>query len=225
MLIGGAAINRDFGLRVLYPGGRESDDVYEPGVFYCKDAFEGLNKMDQIIDEEARAALVETTRGAAQKLREKGPEPEALPTDDDIGALGRAHGRPGARAAVLGRARDRRPAGRGLPPPRHARAVQAALGRQGRQGRGVAQARRRGLPAAPGAHVARAGLPAPARRARLLPLLQRGQRRRRARPRRPLRRFSSASSSRASPSTTASAWRTSTGRRTAASSTWSRCRR
>jgi 5-methyltetrahydrofolate--homocysteine methyltransferase len=82
VLIGGAAINRDFGLRVLYPGGRDSDDVYEGGVFYCKDAFEGLNKMDQIVDGEAREALVSKTREAAQKLRDKGPEPEALPTDD-----------------------------------------------------------------------------------------------------------------------------------------------
>src|SRR3954454_8624472 len=83
VLIGGAAINRDFGLRALYPGGRESDDVYAPGVFFCKDAFEGLHVMDQIVDEEARAALVEKTRSAAIRLREKGPEPEALPTDDD----------------------------------------------------------------------------------------------------------------------------------------------
>jgi 5-methyltetrahydrofolate--homocysteine methyltransferase len=82
VLIGGAAINRDFGLRVLYPGGRESDDVYEGGVFYCKDAFEGLNKMDQIVDGEARDALIAKTREAALRLREKGPEPEALPTDD-----------------------------------------------------------------------------------------------------------------------------------------------
>jgi 5-methyltetrahydrofolate--homocysteine methyltransferase len=83
VLIGGAAINRDFGLRALYPHGRASDDVYEPGVFYCKDAFEGLAKMDQIVDGEAREALVSKTREAAQRLREKGPEPEALPTDDD----------------------------------------------------------------------------------------------------------------------------------------------
>jgi 5-methyltetrahydrofolate--homocysteine methyltransferase len=82
VLIGGAAINRDFGLRVLYPGGRESDDVYSGGVFYCKDAFEGLNKMDQIVDGEAREALISKTREAAQKLRDKGPEPAALPTDD-----------------------------------------------------------------------------------------------------------------------------------------------
>ena len=69
--IGGAAINRDFGLRILYPHGREDDAVYEPGVFYCKDAFEGLAKMDQLVDAEARAALVEKTRAAAKALREK----------------------------------------------------------------------------------------------------------------------------------------------------------
>jgi 5-methyltetrahydrofolate--homocysteine methyltransferase len=82
VLIGGAAINRDFGLRALYPGGKDSEDVYEPGVFYCKDAFEGLNKVDQLVDGEAREALIAKTREAAQRLREKGPEPEALPTDD-----------------------------------------------------------------------------------------------------------------------------------------------
>src|SRR5206468_9844131 len=83
VLVGGAAINRDFGLRALYPGWRESEDVYEPGVFYCKDAFEGLNKMDQIVEGDKRGQLVEQVRAAAVKLREKGPEPEALPTDDD----------------------------------------------------------------------------------------------------------------------------------------------
>jgi 5-methyltetrahydrofolate--homocysteine methyltransferase len=82
VLIGGAAINRDFGLRALYPHGRESDEVYEPGVFFCKDAFEGLAKMDEIVDDASREALVVKTREAAVRLREKGPEPEALPTDD-----------------------------------------------------------------------------------------------------------------------------------------------
>ncbi|HEX7060151.1 MAG TPA: homocysteine S-methyltransferase family protein, partial [Solirubrobacterales bacterium] len=83
VLIGGAAINRDFGLRALYPHGRESDDVYEPGVFYCKDAFEGLAKMDALVEPEAREKLVAETRDRARRLREKGPEPEELPTDDD----------------------------------------------------------------------------------------------------------------------------------------------
>jgi 5-methyltetrahydrofolate--homocysteine methyltransferase len=82
VLIGGAAINRDFGLRALYPHGREDDTLYAPGVFYCKDAFEGLAKMDQIIVADKREALVEKTREAAQRLREKGPEPEQGDTSD-----------------------------------------------------------------------------------------------------------------------------------------------
>src|SRR5258707_6897311 len=38
VLVGGAAINRRFGRRILQT---ESGDFYDPGVFYCKDAFEG----------------------------------------------------------------------------------------------------------------------------------------------------------------------------------------
>ena len=71
VLVGGAAINRDFGRRILYPGGRESDEVYDPGVFYCKDAFQGLDTMDALIDDDARAALVEKIKGEAKALREK----------------------------------------------------------------------------------------------------------------------------------------------------------
>jgi 5-methyltetrahydrofolate--homocysteine methyltransferase len=82
VLIGGAAINRNFGRRILYPGGTESDAVYEPGVFYCKDAFEGLSVMDQLVDEQAREALVAKTRTEAQTLRERGPEPEPPDTTD-----------------------------------------------------------------------------------------------------------------------------------------------
>ncbi len=76
VLIGGAAINRAFGYRALYPGGRESEDVYEPGVFYCKDAFEGLSVMDQLVDEQARSALVDKLYAGARAFREKGEEPE-----------------------------------------------------------------------------------------------------------------------------------------------------
>jgi 5-methyltetrahydrofolate--homocysteine methyltransferase len=71
ILIGGAAINRNFGSRILYPKGTDSDEVYEPGVFYCKDAFEGLARMDELIDADAREALVTKTREAAQRLREQ----------------------------------------------------------------------------------------------------------------------------------------------------------
>ncbi len=84
VLIGGAAINRDFGRRTLYPKGKESDEVYEPGVFYCKDAFQGLDTMDALVDGEARAALLDRIRGEAKQLREK-PEKkdDAPPTTDD----------------------------------------------------------------------------------------------------------------------------------------------
>jgi len=84
VLIGGAAINRDFGRRALYPKGRESDEIYEPGVFYCKDAFVGLDTVDSLVDEGARAALVERIRGEAKALREKGEAvDDGPPTDDD----------------------------------------------------------------------------------------------------------------------------------------------
>src|SRR5438876_5794654 len=81
VLVGGAAINRDFGRRIIYPKGKDSDEVYEPGVFYCRDAFEGLAVMDQLVDGDAREGLVRKIREEARRLREKGPEPEEAPTD------------------------------------------------------------------------------------------------------------------------------------------------
>jgi 5-methyltetrahydrofolate--homocysteine methyltransferase len=84
VLIGGAAINRAFGYRALYPGGKDSEEMYEPGVFYCKDAFEGLAVMDQLIDADASKALAEKLRAGAKAFREKGEEPvEELDLADD----------------------------------------------------------------------------------------------------------------------------------------------
>jgi 5-methyltetrahydrofolate--homocysteine methyltransferase len=84
VLIGGAAINRAFSYRALYPGGKESDEQYGPGVFYCKDAFEGLSVMDQLIDSGAHEALLEKLRSGATAFREKGEEPvEELNFADD----------------------------------------------------------------------------------------------------------------------------------------------
>jgi 5-methyltetrahydrofolate--homocysteine methyltransferase len=56
VLVGGAAINRRFGRRILFA---EDGNAYEPGVFYCKDAFEGLETMDQLIDPNRKPALLE----------------------------------------------------------------------------------------------------------------------------------------------------------------------
>jgi len=54
VLIGGAAINRRFGRRALFVDGERP---YDPGVFYCKDAFEGLETMDRLQDPESRAGF------------------------------------------------------------------------------------------------------------------------------------------------------------------------
>jgi 5-methyltetrahydrofolate--homocysteine methyltransferase len=55
VLIGGAAINRRFGRRALFV---EGERHYEPGVFYCKDAFEGLETMDVLQNAEKRKSFV-----------------------------------------------------------------------------------------------------------------------------------------------------------------------
>lgn len=76
VLIGGAAINRAFSFRALYPGGKESTEQYEPGVYYCKDAFEGLAVMDRLVEEEPRRELREKLRTEAVAFREKGEDPD-----------------------------------------------------------------------------------------------------------------------------------------------------
>ncbi len=62
VLIGGAAINRRFGRRILQT---ESGAYYEAGVFYCKDAFEGLETMDALIDPQRREELFARIRREA----------------------------------------------------------------------------------------------------------------------------------------------------------------
>ncbi len=174
VLIGGAAINRDFGRRILYPGGKDSDEIYEPGVFYCKDAFVGLDTMDELVDPERHEALVQKIREEAQTLRDKVEKPDDGPptTDDSVRSAIRTDVRipePPFWGAREMRCRPRRR----LPLSRPPRAVQAALGRARQEGRGVAPdrrgpQRRRGLRAEARAHVARAGLPEPEGAARLL---------------------------------------------------------
>src|SRR4051794_12693091 len=80
VLIGGAAINRAFGYRALHVNGLNDTKLYDPGVFYCKDAFEGLGVMDKIVEPEARAALLEKLRADADAFREKGEDVVELVT-------------------------------------------------------------------------------------------------------------------------------------------------
>jgi 5-methyltetrahydrofolate--homocysteine methyltransferase len=64
VLVGGAAINRRFGWRILYT---EGGAPYQPGVFYCKDAFEGLAVMDELSEPGARGALLERLHSQAER--------------------------------------------------------------------------------------------------------------------------------------------------------------
>ena len=69
VLVGGAAINRDFGRRIslLDDGSR----FFEPGLFYAKDAFEGLQIMESLSDPQGREALLERSKREAFALRER----------------------------------------------------------------------------------------------------------------------------------------------------------
>jgi 5-methyltetrahydrofolate--homocysteine methyltransferase len=68
VLIGGAAINRRFGWRILYT---ESGEPYEPGVFYCKDAFEGLATVDALIEPKKRETLLQDLKRSAERELER----------------------------------------------------------------------------------------------------------------------------------------------------------
>ena len=104
VLVGGAAIDRHFGRRILYPKGKDSDEIYEPRVFYCKDAFQGLDTMDAFIGAEARQALLGKIRDAARKMREQGERMDTGPpvTDDSVRSAVRTD-TPDPGAALLGR--------------------------------------------------------------------------------------------------------------------------
>jgi 5-methyltetrahydrofolate--homocysteine methyltransferase len=63
VMIGGAAINRRFGRRALFVDGERA---YAPGVFYCKDAFEGLDTVEALVDADRRDELVSSNLEAAR---------------------------------------------------------------------------------------------------------------------------------------------------------------
>jgi 5-methyltetrahydrofolate--homocysteine methyltransferase len=64
--------------------------VYEPGVFYCKDAFAGLAVMDQLVDESSREGLVAKFRDEAKELRERPVQEDTGPPLDDASVRSKA---------------------------------------------------------------------------------------------------------------------------------------
>jgi 5-methyltetrahydrofolate--homocysteine methyltransferase len=79
VIVGGAAINRDFGRRIalLQDGGQ----FFEPGCFYARDAFEGLELMDALTsDPQRRNELIERAkREALEQSDRRAPAPPASP--------------------------------------------------------------------------------------------------------------------------------------------------
>ncbi|MDP9364100.1 MAG: B12-binding domain-containing protein, partial [Chloroflexota bacterium] len=79
VIIGGAAINRAYAQRTLFV---DEETPYEPGVFYAKDAFEGLSLMDRIVDPPRRRELVETTvESARSALGRPGRQAFSVPAE------------------------------------------------------------------------------------------------------------------------------------------------
>jgi 5-methyltetrahydrofolate--homocysteine methyltransferase len=78
VLIGGAAINRNFGRRAALVDG---EVFYAPGVFYCKDAFEGLDTMNALIDPQQGPALKERIRHEAFEFKTRAAEIESRSAD------------------------------------------------------------------------------------------------------------------------------------------------
>ena len=73
VLVGGAAINRKFGRRILFL--QDTGEPYAPGVFYCKDAFEGLAVVDKLVDTTQRDTfLEELIADAYAELDKKRPQ-------------------------------------------------------------------------------------------------------------------------------------------------------
>ena len=70
IIVGGAAINRDFGRRIAFLD--DGKRYFEAGVYYAKDAFEGLDIMESLMSTDAkREEFVSGMKDKAEKARAK----------------------------------------------------------------------------------------------------------------------------------------------------------
>ncbi len=74
VIIGGAAIHRKFGYRTLF---LEDRSPYPGGVFYARDAFEGLDVVEQLVDPVRKEKLVAATMAKALAQRDAPETPVA----------------------------------------------------------------------------------------------------------------------------------------------------
>jgi 5-methyltetrahydrofolate--homocysteine methyltransferase len=80
VLVGGAAIHRRFGYRILF---MEDGTEYAPGVFYCKDAFEGLEVVEKLVSDE-RDEFVEGVKENARRAMKESFEEREKPEEETI---------------------------------------------------------------------------------------------------------------------------------------------
>ena len=79
VIVGGAAINRDFGRRISMLD--DGERFFNPGLFYAKDAFEGLDIMERLTaDDVARGEFVEKIRSEAIAMSERRKNATVAPT-------------------------------------------------------------------------------------------------------------------------------------------------
>ena len=78
VLLGGAAINPSFVGKAAEVGRHGPSALYPHGVFYCKDAFDGLATMDSLTNRERRDS---SSGNGRPNVREKKAQREALVSD------------------------------------------------------------------------------------------------------------------------------------------------
>jgi 5-methyltetrahydrofolate--homocysteine methyltransferase len=86
VIIGGAAINRSYGRRILFVGDDTHPEAYTPGVFYARDAFEGLEIMDQLTTPARRPAFVARIQQEARTARQAPANAPSQPAADGAAA-------------------------------------------------------------------------------------------------------------------------------------------
>ncbi|MFB3854625.1 MAG: methionine synthase [Vicinamibacterales bacterium] len=74
ILVGGAAIQPDFAREIAVT---DAGSVYSGGVFHCKDAFEGLDIVDRLVDPASRSELLERERRAIEQRQPPAHRPAA----------------------------------------------------------------------------------------------------------------------------------------------------
>ncbi|GLV59452.1 methionine synthase [Dictyobacter sp. S3.2.2.5] len=90
VIIGGAAINRSFGRRILFVDDQKVDSVptpYEPGVFYARDAFEGLDIVDKLtntITEKKQFVQRIQDEALNERLKKNAKSAEAAPVKQEV---------------------------------------------------------------------------------------------------------------------------------------------